>query len=103
MPKITYVTPSGDEVVVNSDEPNLMQAAVTNQVEGVLGDCGGVASCATCHVLIDPEWMEKVGPATDIEQGMLELEDGATENSRLGCQVKLTPELDGLVVRVVGQ
>ncbi|KAA1261110.1 Putidaredoxin [Rubripirellula obstinata] len=103
MPKVTYVTPSGDEVVVNSDEPNLMQAAVTNQVEGILGDCGGVASCATCHVHIDPQWIDKVGPATDIEQGMLELEDNATDNSRLGCQVKLTPELDGLVVRVVGQ
>ncbi len=103
MPKVTYVTPSGDEIVVNSEEPNLMRAAVTNQVEGILGDCGGVASCATCHVHIHPQWIDKVGPATDIEQGMLELEDNATEYSRLGCQVKLTPELDGLVVRVVGQ
>ena len=103
MPKITFVSPSGDEVVVNSEEPNLMMAAVQNQVQGIPGDCGGVAACATCHVHIDPQWMDKVGPATDIEQGMLELEDHATENSRLGCQVKLTPELDGLVVRVVGQ
>lgn len=103
MPKVTYITCSGDELIVDSSEPNLMQAAVANQVPGILGDCGGVASCATCHVRIDPKWMEKVGPATDIEQGMLELEDDATENSRLGCQVALTSELDGLVVRVVGQ
>ncbi|MCL4120831.1 UNVERIFIED_CONTAM: hypothetical protein GTU68_049926 [Idotea baltica] len=80
-----------------------MQAAVANQVEGILGDCGGVAACATCHVHINPQWISKVGPASDIEQGMLELEDNVTDNSRLGCQVKLTPELDGLVVRVVGQ
>jgi len=103
MTKVTYITPAGDEIVVNSDEPNLMQAAVANQVDGILGDCGGVASCATCHVQIDPQWIEKVATASDIEQGMLELEDNVTENSRLGCQVKLTPELDGLVVRVVGQ
>lgn len=103
MPKVTYVTPSGDKVVVNSNEPNLMQAAVANQVKGILGDCGGVASCATCHVHIDPQWIDRVGPASDIEQGMLELEDNVSDNSRLGCQVKLTPELDRLVVRVVGQ
>lgn len=103
MPKVTYITPSGDKLVVDSEEPNLMRAAVENGVEGILGDCGGVASCATCHVHIDPDWIDKVGPATEIEQGMLELEDDVNENSRLGCQVKLTPELDGLVVRVVGQ
>lgn len=103
MPKITYVTPSGDKIVVDSEEPNLMRAAVKNSVEGILGDCGGVASCATCHVHIDPQWIDKVGPASEIEQGMLELEDEVCETSRLGCQVELTPELDGLVVRVVGQ
>lgn len=103
MPKVTYIVPSGEEVIVDSDLPNLMQAAVANQIEGILGDCGGVAACATCHVHIDPAWVQKVGPPTDIEQGMLELEDDVAENSRLGCQVNLTPELDGLVVRVVGQ
>jgi len=80
-----------------------MSVAVANQVEGIGGDCGGVCSCATCHVHIDREWMDKVGPATVSEEGMLELEDQANECSRLGCQVELTPELDGLVVKVVGQ
>lgn len=103
MPQVTFHTPSGDTRTVDSQESNLMLAAVQNQVEGILGDCGGVAACATCHVHIDPAWVEKVGPASDIEQGMLELEDKAAPNSRLGCQVKLTSELDGLVVRVVGQ
>lgn len=103
VPKVTYITPSGEEVVVNTEEPNLMQAAVKSGVDGILGDCGGVCVCATCHVHVEPEWMEKVGPASEAELGMLELEDATNERSRLGCQVKLTPELDGLVVKVVGQ
>lgn len=103
MPKVTYITPGGDEVVVENAEGSLMTAAVQNHVEGIDGDCGGVCSCATCHVHIDPAWTDKVGPASEIEMGMLELEDGLADNSRLGCQVKLTPELHGLVVRVVGR
>lgn len=103
MPKVTYITPRGDEVVVDNAEGTLMHAAVENQVEGIDGDCGGVCSCATCHVHVDPAWADKVGPATEAEEGMLELEDDVAPTSRLGCQVKLTPELDGVVVRVVGR
>ncbi|MEM9420405.1 MAG: 2Fe-2S iron-sulfur cluster-binding protein [Planctomycetota bacterium] len=103
MPKVTYITPAGDEVVVENAEGNLMTAAVENQVTGIDGDCGGVCSCATCHIHVDPAWTDKVGPASEAEEGMLEFEDGVEDNSRLGCQVKLTSELDGLVVRVVGR
>ncbi len=102
MPKITYITPDGEEVVVENASGDLMSAAVESGVEGIAGDCGGVCSCGTCHVHIDPAWLERVGTATDVEQDMLELEEGFAEASRLGCQVELTPELDGLVVRVVG-
>jgi len=80
-----------------------MSAAVDNQVDGIPGDCGGVAACATCHVHVDPEWIEKVGPATQIEKGLLDLEFEVSECSRLGCQVNLTAEHEGLVVRVFGQ
>ena len=103
MPRITYITPDGGEIVVDQATGNLMTAAVAHQVAGIDGDCGGVCSCATCHVRVDPAWSERVGPPGDAEAGMLELEDEATEHSRLGCQVPLTPELDGLVVRVVGR
>lgn len=103
MPKVTYITPAGDEVVVENAEGNLMAAAVANNVAGIDGDCGGVCSCATCHVHVDAAWADKVGPANSAEEGMLELEDNVSETSRLGCQVKLTHELDGLVVRVVGR
>ncbi len=103
MPNVTYITPAGETRVIENAEGTLMSAAVANQVEGIDGDCGGVCSCATCHVHVDPAWTDKVGPATPAEEGMLELEDEATPASRLGCQVPLTPELDGLVVRVVGR
>lgn len=103
MPKVTYITPDGESVVVEAAKGNLMTTAVDNQVDGIDGDCGGVCSCATCHVHVDPAWIDKVGPAGEAEKGMLELEDNVSETSRLGCQIKLTPELDGLVVRVVGR
>lgn len=80
-----------------------MLIAVENDVEGILGDCGGVCSCATCHIHIAPEWAEKVGPATEEELDVLEFQDEYSSNSRLSCQVEVKPELDGLVVHVVGQ
>ena len=101
MEKLTYITSDGEAIVVKNESGNLMTAAIENQVPGIGGDCGGVCSCATCHVHIDDAWMEKVGPAGEAESGMLELEDEVCENSRLACQVPLTPELDGLIVRVV--
>lgn len=103
MPKVTYITPSGASVVIENAEGTLMSVAVENQIPGIDGDCGGVCSCATCHVHVDPAWLEKVGIADSIESGMLELEDEVCDRSRLGCQVDLTPELDGLVVQVVGR
>ena len=103
MPTVTYITPGGETVTVDNAEGTLMTAAVAHQVDGIDGDCGGVCSCATCHVHVDPAWTAKVGQPGPSEVGMLELEDNANGCSRLGCQVKLTPELDGLVVRVVGR
>ena len=103
MPTITYVTAGGESIVVENATGTVMSAAVENNVSGIDGDCGGVCSCATCHVHIDSAWTSKVGPANEVEEGMLELEDEVSDASRLGCQVKLTPELDGLVVHVVGQ
>ena len=103
MPKVTYITPGGETVIIEQAEGTLMSAAVDNLVDGIDGDCGGVCSCATCHVHIDPEWLAKVGPASEIEMGMLELEDELSPSSRLGCQVELTDAMDGLRVRVVGR
>ncbi len=103
MARITYVTPDQEVVVVEAANGTLMTAAVQNQVKGIDGECGGVCSCATCHVQIDPEWVDRVGPPNDAESAMLELDEHVTPASRLGCQVPIRPELDGLKVQVVGR
>lgn len=103
MARITYVTPGGESVVVEATGGSLMTAAVENGVDGILGECGGVCSCATCHVHVADDWVGRVGPANETEAAMLELDDHVTPASRLGCQVPVRPELDGLTVRVVGQ
>lgn len=103
MPRVTFITPNGEEVVVDDASGNLMSTAVDHGVDGIDGDCGGVGSCATCHVHIQAEWLGRVGAATETERDTLEFEEGVSECSRLGCQVELTSKLDGLVVRVVSR
>ena len=100
MPKVTLIQKDGREVVIANACGSLMEAATFEEVEGIDGDCGGVCSCATCHVKIPPEWREKVGPPSEQEQDILEFEDNADESSRLSCQIDLTDDLDGLTVHV---
>lgn len=99
MPSITYVDVDGARRTIEA-APNatVMEVALKNDVPGILGECGGACACATCHVYIDDDWMERVGPAEDMEQGMLDFAFDVRENSRLSCQIFMTPELDGLVV-----
>lgn len=78
-----------------------MEAAVDNQVPGIYGACGGVCSCATCHVKIAAAWREKVGPANDNEQFILDMYPAADSSSRLSCQIMLDDSMDGLEVQVV--
>ena len=94
MAKITFITPSNAKVVVEADSGNLMELAVNNNIEGIEGECGGVCSCATCHVHVAPEFFDKVGEPGEIEADMLELDDNVTTFSRLGCQVEISEELD---------
>ena len=100
MATITFITPSGESRTVERADGSLMEAAVQNGVEGIDADCGGVCSCATCHIHVEPEWADRVGPPGPAEQALLELQDGANERSRLACQVKIHEALGGLVVRV---
>jgi ferredoxin, 2Fe-2S len=100
MPKVTFITQDGSEIVVNDARGNLMEIATDNDVEGITGDCGGVCSCSTCHVYIPEEWQERVGPAGGQELDTLEFNDHRKPNSRLGCQIELSDDLDGLVVEV---
>lgn len=79
----------------------LMEVSKQNGVEGVLGNCGGGAACGTCHVYVSDEWVDHLSAPDNIEADMLEmLEDTRRENSRLGCQIRLSEALDGLTVTV---
>ena len=101
MPLIKYIDHNGNEFDV--DVPvgsNVMQGAIDNSIDGIIGECGGACSCATCHVYVDENWVAKTGERSDTEEGMLDMVVDQKENSRLGCQIKVTEELDGLVVRL---
>ena len=101
MPKITYIEHTGKEHVV--DVPvgwSVMEGAVKNRIPGIDADCGGACACATCHVYVDPEWLEKISARGDMEESMLDFALDLKSNSRLSCQIKVTPELEGLIVRM---
>ena len=101
MPKIVFVQPDGSEQTINAaDGQSIMEAATANLVPGIVADCGGGCSCATCHVYVDPEWAAKLTPADDIEQAMLEGAIDPNECSRLSCQLRMSDALDGIVVHV---
>ncbi len=101
MPKVTFLTPDDSRIVVDDGHGTLMEIARDHNVEGIDGSCGGVCSCATCHVKILPEWLSRVGPADPTEQDLLDLNDGTDRRSRLSCQIEMNDKLDGLVVEVV--
>ncbi len=101
MPKVTYIEYDGTAHEV--DVPvgwSAMEGAISNSVPGIEAECGGACSCATCHVYVDPAWAEATGSPDAIEQGMLESAYELRENSRLSCQIQVTDELDGLVLRL---
>jgi 2Fe-2S ferredoxin len=102
MPKVTFIALDGTERAVDAAVgESVMAAAVRNGVPGIIGECGGNCSCATCHVYVDEEFTQTVGGPGDMEDDLLDL--GASdrrENSRLSCQIAVSEELDGLVVRV---
>jgi 2Fe-2S ferredoxin len=101
MAKITYVEFDGTEHTIDvADGLSVMEGAVRNRVPGIDADCGGACACSTCHVYIDPTWQEKVGPPNEMEEDMLDFAFDVKENSRLSCQIKVGPELDGLKVRM---
>lgn len=101
MAKITYIESDGTlhEVDVPSGW-SIMEGAINNNVPGIEAECGGACSCATCHVYVDPGWVDVTGMAEDIEKGMLECALDLGETSRLSCQIEVNDTLDGLIVRM---
>lgn len=101
MAKITYISSSGKEYVVDVRTGlSVMEGAVKNNIPGIDADCGGACACATCHVFVDEAWTGKTGKASAMEESMLDFAEGVQPNSRLSCQIKITDELDGLVVHM---
>jgi ferredoxin, 2Fe-2S len=101
MPKIVFVQPDGSQQTIDAaDGQSIMEAATNNLVPGIVADCGGGCSCATCHVYVDPAWAAKLTPPDDIEQAMLEGAIDPNERSRLSCQLRMSDGLDGIVVHV---
>ena len=107
MPKVTFLQTDGNAQEVDAEENwSLMQIAVENKIKGIEGACGGSMACATCHVYIHPDWEERVtaqdNEQSEEEEDMLDMAFDVRETSRLGCQVKVTNALDGLIVALPG-
>jgi 2Fe-2S ferredoxin len=99
MPKITYIDSSGTARVVEAENGStVMETAIRNNIPGIEAECGGACACATCHVYVAPDWFEKVGPPSPMEEDMLDFGYDVRPNSRLSCQIKVSDELDGLTV-----
>ena len=101
MATITYVEHDGvaHEIHVENGY-TIMQGAIDNMLDGIVAECGGCCSCATCHVIVDEAWAKKTGEASDIEKDMLECVPDPQPTSRLSCQIVVSEELDGLIVRM---
>ncbi len=101
MAKITYIENSGTvhEIEVKNGL-SVMEGAVNNLVPGIDADCGGACACATCHCFVDQEWLARTGDIGDMEETMLDFAEGRQANSRLSCQIKVSDELDGLIVKL---
>lgn len=101
MPRVVYIDHAGTRYEVEAPTGrNLMQAALDNDVPGIIGECGGSCSCGTCHGYVDEQWLAKLPPLSETEVFMLEGVLEPRDNSRLCCQLRASPELDGIVVRV---
>ncbi|MGV6807344.1 MAG: 2Fe-2S iron-sulfur cluster-binding protein [bacterium] len=101
MAKVKFITYDGKEsVVFLSNGTSVMQGAIDNMVGGIVGECGGACSCATCHCYVDESWCEKVGSAGGLERAILAVSKHKKPNSRLSCQITVSDELDGLVIHL---
>lgn len=101
MPKITYITHDGKHHDVEAAAgTTVMENAIKNSVPGIEAECGGACACATCHVYVDAAWQDKVGKPDIMEEDMLDFAYEARQGSRLSCQIKVTADLDGLIVNI---
>lgn len=101
MTTLNFVLPDGRTLSVDAqDGSTVMQAALDHSVPGIVAECGGAMACATCHVIVDEAWAERVGAADDNESAMLEIVVDRRPTSRLACQVPVRAEFHGLTLGV---
>jgi 2Fe-2S ferredoxin len=101
MPEITLIEYSGQDHIIDAEiGKSLMQNALDNLVPGIDADCGGACACGTCHCFVQDEWGETTGEADAMEEAMLGMRPDRAENSRLSCQIEVTENMDGMVVRL---
>jgi len=102
VPQVVYIEADGQQTEIDAEvDDSVMETAVQNGVESIVGECGGSMSCSTCHVYVDPRWAAQLEPIDELEDEMLEGTSAERRpSSRLSCQIAMTPELDGLVVQV---
>ena len=101
MPKITYIEHNGK--THNIEVPNelsVMEGAIQNNIPGIDADCGGACACATCHIYVDEKWFNKLPSKSEAEQDMLDMAIEPSKFSRLGCQITVNDDLDGMVVKM---
>lgn len=100
MPKITFIDHAGTARDVETKAgTSVMEAAVQNMIPGIDADCGGACACATCHVYVGDEWLGKLKPKDDMEDSMLDFADDVQDGSRLSCQILMSDELSGIVIK----
>lgn len=101
MPMVKFITHDEREFEVHvTAGTTVMHAAVDNGVPGILADCGGACSCATCHCYVDEQWQDRIAGPDDVEEQMLDFVMNQEPNSRLSCQIAVTDALDGITVRL---
>ena len=101
MPKITYRTQDNKTHIIDVQNGlTVMEGAIQNDIPGIDADCGGGMSCATCHVYVDEEWLDKLPVKEDGEEDMLDMAFEPKKNSRLSCQITVSDELEGLAVHL---
>lgn len=101
MPTAIFIDANGGQYEAEAKiGDTLMEVATENGIDGIIGECGGVMSCATCHVYVDNAWLDKLPPADEVEESMIDMAINPEKNSRLSCQITMTDDLNGIIVRM---
>jgi 2Fe-2S ferredoxin len=101
MPKITFIHKDGSRRVLDGQTgQTVMQLATAHGIPEIDADCGGACACATCHVIVDPAWADRLPPHGTMEADMIDFAHGPTPTSRLSCQLTISDDFDGLILHL---